>query len=617
MVEMWQRGVVLGGMGATLVACGGGPRPSTVPTPSRAAGVTPSAVPAVVTPPPSLPAIPHVAGPLGITVVYPRQGAVIESRDSNFILGSVGTGDATLTINGYPVSVRPNGAFLGWLPVPDSGTSRYDLVAIAGADTQRLAYPIRLSPSRPAVEDTATADSLAEVRRPFPDSGRLVTIVARDTTVPDTDRFVIARPIPGGTYKWFLLPGTVLLVTGRSEGYERVRLDAALDVWISTADIRPLTPLPLMMPGASVGLASAPSSVRRRHRAVIQPEPVPPPPSSDLEQHRVVGTVRVIPARDWVDAVFTMSERPPYSIEENGNDLEVTFYGTEASTDLIQYVGRLGEPPGPPDTLVRSVAWSQVTSDRARYTLHLSQASFGYLVLWTSSGFVVRVRRAPTIDPASPLHGLTIAIDAGHPPAGSTGPTGLYEPVATLAVAQQLEALLIARGATVVMTRTTADPVGLTARPVIARRANAEAMVSIHLNALPDGMNPYISHGTGSYFFHAHSIALARAVQAGMVETMGLRDLGVHYDNLAVVRQTWMPAVLCEGAFVIIPEQEAALRTPAFQLQYARGVADGLTAYFRSLIGAPGQQPLPATVAPTPAPPAAPARSPSAGASAP
>ena len=36
-----------------------------------------------------------------------------------------------------------------------------------------------------------------------------------------------------------------------------------------------------------------------------------------------------------------------------------------------------------------------------------------------------------------------------------------------------------------------------------------------------------------------------------------------------------MPAILCEGAFLMIPEQEAALRTPAFQSAYARGVDEG------------------------------------------
>ena len=68
-----------------------------------------------------------------------------------------------------------------------------------------------------------------------------------------------------------------------------------------------------------------------------------------------------------------------------------------------------------------------------------------------------------------------------------------------------------------------------------------------------------------------------------MVRHMGLRDLGTNYDNLAVLRPTWMPAVLCEGAFIMIPEQEAALRTAEFQDRYALGVVDGIEAYFKGL----------------------------------
>jgi N-acetylmuramoyl-L-alanine amidase len=536
------------GFWAGLAACGGGPRPVTKPVPA-AAGVTGPAGEML-----GLPPIPHVAGPVAISVVYPRAGALIMSRDSNFILGSVGTGDATLTINGSNVPVRPNGAFLAWLPVPDSATSRYDLVAVAGTDTVRLSHPVRVLPL-PSALDTL-ADTMAALPRPFPDSGRFVAIMPTDTALPDTDRAVIARPVPGGTYKWFLLPGTVLQVTGRSPGYERVRLDEALDAWISLGDAR-------MVP--------------------LAPTVRPP--------QRVVGGVRVVPAPGWEDVILALGDRPPFAVEETGNDLVLTLYSTQASTSLIQYVGRVSGPPGLPDTLVESVTWSQDTRDRARYTIHLSRPPYGYLVMWVGSSLVVRVRRPPLVDPLTPLHGLTIAVDAGHPPAGSTGPTGLYEPVPTLAIAQQVEAMLIARGATVVMTRTTADPVGLNSRPVTARRFNANALVSIHLNALPDGMNPFVSHGTGSYFFQLHSIGLARAVQTGMLRAMGLRDLGVHYDNLALVRPTWMPAVLCEGAFIIIPEQEAALRTTEFQAAYARGVVAGLESYFRSLAPAPAAPP--------------------------
>ena len=92
-------------------------------------------------------------------------------------------------------------------------------------------------------------------------------------------------------------------------------------------------------------------------------------------------------------------------------------------------------------------------------------------------------------------------------------------------------------------------------------------------------LDPLVAQAVGA----GDEIAVARAVQRGMVSQMGLQDLGVNYDNLAVVRGTWYPAVLCEGAFIILPDQEAALRTPEFQERYARGVADGLENYFRTL----------------------------------
>jgi N-acetylmuramoyl-L-alanine amidase len=217
-----------------------------------------------------------------------------------------------------------------------------------------------------------------------------------------------------------------------------------------------------------------------------------------------------------------------------------------------------------------------------RYVVHLRQTPFGYLAFRDGGRFVVRVRRAPVTNRDRPLEGLTIAVDAGHPPVGSTGPTRLYEADAVLPIAVALRDELERRGATVVMTRLTGAAVPLGDRPVIARRANAHALVSIHLNALPDGVNPLTTNGTGTYFFHPHSEPLARAVQAGMVRPMALRDLGVYYDNLALARPTWMPAVLCEGAFLIVPEHEAGIRHPDGQLAYARGVVLGLESYFRA-----------------------------------
>ncbi len=479
--------------------------------------------------PPGLPPIPFVAGSLAIHVVYPAARELITSSDSTFVLGSVGNGNATLTIDGQPARVYPNGAFMAFVANPPASAAHYDLVAALAGDTARASHPVRVrtpngNHATPAPPDTA---------------GAWVRLADPTETLNDTDATIVARPTPGETYRWFFLPGTVAWRDRRAGGYTRVRLDGELSVWV-------------------------PDSLAHDLPAETRPP------------RRVAGDGAVVPAPGWEDFVLPVGSRPAYFVEERDHAIDLTLYDTRGNTDIVRY------PTG--DSLIRRVEWAQVADDRVRYTLHLSRNPFGYLVLWDSGRFVLRVRRPPAVDPAHPLRGMVIAVDPGHPPAGATGPTGLYEGDAVLAVARRLKTMLEGDGAAVVMTRTTRDPVGLDDRPVMARRAGADVFVSIHLNAFPDGVNPFTAvEGSASYFYRGQSEPLARAVQRGMVAAMGLPDQGVVFRSLAVVRETWMPSVLCEGAFVIVPRQEAALRTPDFQDAYARGLAAGLRDYFRAL----------------------------------
>jgi N-acetylmuramoyl-L-alanine amidase len=326
-------------------------------------------------------------------------------------------------------------------------------------------------------------------------------------------------------------------LVGRDGGFYRVRLDESLEVFVDSTDAR------------------------------ILPDTVAP--------RRVMSNMKVRGAPLGEDVVIPIGQRAPYFVEEYDRAIALTLYGVRGNTDIVNYAAV--------DSMVTTVEWKQETNDRARVTVNLRAAPYGYLVLWENGAMVLRLRGRPAINEHRPLAGLTIAVDPGHPPIGATGPTGLWEPQATLPIGFRLKQILEERGATVIMTRTTDSAVALGDRPIIARRANVNAFVSIHLNAYPDGVNPFVAPGTGTYFFRAHSEPLARFVQRGMVSRMGLIDLGVNYDNLAVVRGTWYPAVLCEGAFIMLPDQEAALRTPEFQDRYARGVADGLEEYFRSL----------------------------------
>jgi N-acetylmuramoyl-L-alanine amidase len=161
----------------------------------------------------------------------------------------------------------------------------------------------------------------------------------------------------------------------------------------------------------------------------------------------------------------------------------------------------------------------------------------------------------------------------------------MREADANLAVAVRLGELLRDAGARVVMTRESDVPVDLWPRVRLADSLGADLLISIHNNALPDGVNPFTNNGTSVFYNHPRSLPLARAIQRALVRRLGVRDLGVGRADLALARPTWMPAVLCEGLFMILPDQEHALRTPEGRELYARGVLEGIQEFLKQTSG--------------------------------
>jgi N-acetylmuramoyl-L-alanine amidase len=378
---------------------------------------------------------------------------------------------------------------------------------------------------------------VAGLRGPRVDAPEFVRL-GRGIAPNDTDAVIYGRVLPNDNYKWFLLPGTVAEITGRNAGYTRIRVASDLEMWVADADVDTVP-------------AQAPA-------------------------RRTTANGRVRTSPQSADLSVPVTSVPAFFVEEHNRQVELVLYGVQGNTDIINY------PTG--DTLIKSVTWEQETADRIRFTLHLTQRPTGWMALYERGNFVLRIRRPPVVNDRDPLRGRVIALDPGHPPAGATGPTTLYEGQVALWVAERAKAMLESKGATVVMTRTTMDPLDIHPRRVITRRADAEAFVSIHLNAFPDGVNPFVATtGSGVYFYRTHAEPLARAVQERLFVNMALKDEGVFFRSLGVTIQSWMPAILTEGAYMIIPEQEAALRNPGYQDRYARAIVDGLEAYFRGL----------------------------------
>jgi N-acetylmuramoyl-L-alanine amidase len=606
----------------------------------------------------ALPEVPVVRGPLAIRVVYPPPDAMVRAKDSSFLLGSAGTGDARLTINGYPVRVWPNGAWLAWIPLPQDSLMRFRIAARTATDSSVLDYAVRRAGWRPPpgpelwldsaslaprgrawwpageyLTLSARASEGAQVRLRFPDgtvvhllpesrleeipeairafdrdTGNLITPVRRDRYVgvlrgrslgpnpgpvlpspwlppvavgllPDSvawgvveairgadtvrarwplqvglldtlpviaelddtteaglsDRITVGRAVPGGTYHWFFPNGTRARVSGRLNDDLRLRLAPESEAWIAAAEAR-LVP----------GLTAVPA---------------------------VVGSIRLTPMKDRVRVRVPVSHRVPFKVSESDRSLTLRLYGALGDVNWIQY--------GAHDTLIRRMGWAQDDRNEVTLTLELARSVWGYRAGWERGDLILDVRRPPSLDQGGSLKGHLIAVDPGHPPGGTTGPTGLREAEANLGIGLEVKRLLEQEGARVFMTRTENVPLELWPRVDLAERAGAEILVSIHNNALPDGVNPLTNSGASVYYNQPRSVPLARALQAALVRRLGVADLGIGRGDLAMVRTTWMPSVLTEGLFVIVPEQEAALRSPRGHRLYAEAVVEGIRRFLR------------------------------------
>jgi N-acetylmuramoyl-L-alanine amidase len=238
----------------------------------------------------------------------------------------------------------------------------------------------------------------------------------------------------------------------------------------------------------------------------------------------------------------------------------------------------------------------------------------------------VRTRAAPR--PSVPK---VVVIDAGHggPDRGMIGPIGtspwFTEKDVTLSVAKKLATVLHARGFDVLMTRTTDTLIALSDRGRIANSNHGDVFISIHCNA--PGSNTAAGareHGFETYFLaeaktederrvqdmenesvkfetganapkgdplnfiitdmaqNEHlreSSDLAQTIQQGLIDVHPGPNRGVQQANFAVLRGSYMPAVLIEIGFGSNQSEATYLSDQANQRALARNIAESVIAY--------------------------------------
>jgi N-acetylmuramoyl-L-alanine amidase len=182
--------------------------------------------------------------------------------------------------------------------------------------------------------------------------------------------------------------------------------------------------------------------------------------------------------------------------------------------------------------------------------------------------------------PEPSLRGHVVAIDAGHGgrEPGAIGVTGLVEKDVVLDIALRAREMLVRSGVRVVMTREADVYVDLLDRTRMARRQGATVFVSIHANA---STRP-TSSGSETYYLTPQSQALAQMIQEELGRVPGLADRGIKTANFLVLRESDMPAVLVEVAYLSNRDEEARLRQSGFRQRLAEAIVRGVQRFVAS-----------------------------------
>lgn len=289
--------------------------------------------------------------------------------------------------------------------------------------------------------------------------------------------------------------------------------------------------------------------------------------------------------------VVPLNQRLPFQVEQDlaGGKLTLHLFGITSDTDFVTSDVR------PQDSasakLLDFVQWKQKSDEHYELIAQLkSKDQWGFYADYEENKLVLHIKSAPMVDTANgTLKGLRICVDPGHggKEAGSIGCSGVKEATINMALGDQFRRALEALGATVIMTRTSDHFVSLQDRVQTAISSNADLLISVHNNALPDGRDPYKEHGTSSYWYHTQSLQLARQGRERLVQELGLKDYGTRYQNLALCRPSKMLACLMEIGFMINPEELSKLEDPTFQESTGKALANGVRAYIYQKLSGP------------------------------
>jgi N-acetylmuramoyl-L-alanine amidase len=296
--------------------------------------------------------------------------------------------------------------------------------------------------------------------------------------------------------------------------------------------------------------------------------------------------IRSVSARQVAGAteiVFPLQVPVPVSVQQSDRTLTLTLHNTTAQTDVIRLDDNL---------LISRLDWQQVAPEQLQYTFNFKSAQqWGYKLRYDGTSLILALRHPPSQgeNPESslttlsqPLAGIKILLDPGHGGAelGARGPTGYPEKEINLVISKLVRDQLVARGATVYMTRESDIELSLGDRVAMIDKLEPAIALSLHYNALPDSGDAINTKGFGAFWYHPQAHDLAVFLHNYVVNKLQRPSYGVYWNNLALTRPTSAPSVLLELGFMINPTEFEWIVDSQAQQRLAEAIAQGITEWF-------------------------------------
>ncbi|HBP63440.1 MAG TPA: N-acetylmuramoyl-L-alanine amidase [Desulfosporosinus sp.] len=204
-------------------------------------------------------------------------------------------------------------------------------------------------------------------------------------------------------------------------------------------------------------------------------------------------------------------------------------------------------------------------------------------VLWQGSTAVVSFEKGHIVM-LDPGHG-------GYDPGAITN-QGVYEKSINLQIAQKVKEMLGPSGIGVFLTReedidyvpdgvkgrTIRKQIDLNRRIDMAKEANADLFVSLHVNATATGQD-----SGAETFYHSKSETgkrLAELIQQELIKIPGMNRRIVKPGDFYIINNTSMPAVIVEVGYLSSLKEQKKLQQSWYQEQLARAIAKGIANFF-------------------------------------